>query len=58
MLQALFRHGRLIMYKNQAVIRQASPDDGFFVVVAGLVRVNYHAPDQEPQEYFLGTGAP
>lgn len=55
-MQALFKHGRLIMYRNQAIIRQSSPDDGFFVVVAGLVRVNYHCAGQEAQEYFLGTG--
>ena len=56
-LQVLYRHGRLMMYKNQGTIRQNKQEDGIFVVISGLVRVTYHAVDDIPQEYFLGTGA-
>ena len=54
--QVLYRHGRLMMYRNQGTIRQDSQEDGIFVVVSGLVRVTYNAVEEAPQEYFLGTG--
>ena len=56
-MQVLYRHGRLMMYRNQGTIRQDSQEDGIFVVVSGLVRVTYNAVEEAPQEYFLGTGA-
>ena len=55
-MQVLYRHGRLMMYRNQGMIRQDSQEDGIFVVISGLVRVTYNAVDEDPQEYFLGTG--
>ena len=55
-VQVLYRHGRLMMYRNQGMIRQDSQEDGIFVVISGLVRVTYNAVDEDPQEYFLGTG--
>jgi hypothetical protein len=52
----LFKHGRLRVYGSEEVIESSKGEEGFFVVVAGLVKVNYRDQTGVRHEYFLGAG--
>ncbi|DBA77107.1 hypothetical protein WJX77_005031 [Trebouxia sp. C0004] len=59
----LLQRGQLVKYQRGEVMWQPpSGDDGdmegdgIYVVMAGLIKSSYQTPDDDTQEYFLGSG--
>lgn len=52
----MFKHGKLHLYGSEELIQSSDEQDGFFVVISGLVKVNYKDPSGIRHQYFLGAG--